>query len=196
MEKAKGAAERGTGRSATRIHDGTPSPRLADLGVTKKQSSQWQKLADLGRRDGLRTRLAAILEAGALTLPGGAIPSPTSLPAPWRHSQAVEFHHQKSRDTGGAAVPRPRKYHTEEERREAARQSQRTYVEANRELVLAAGPLHGRTLRTRPACEFATKFPRTPVREIILPPDRAKECRNEDRRCSEAQGLRGGHHAA
>jgi hypothetical protein len=38
--------------------------------------------------------------------------------------------------TGGAAVPRP-KYQTEEERREAARQTQRKYVEANREAINA-----------------------------------------------------------
>jgi hypothetical protein len=34
-------------------------------------------------------------------------------------------------------VPRPKKYHTEEERREAIRQSQRKYVEANREAINA-----------------------------------------------------------
>jgi len=34
-------------------------------------------------------------------------------------------------------VPRPKKYHTEEERREAASQSHRKYVEANREAIRA-----------------------------------------------------------
>jgi hypothetical protein len=34
-------------------------------------------------------------------------------------------------------VSRPNKYHTEEERREAARQSHRKYVEANREAIRA-----------------------------------------------------------
>jgi hypothetical protein len=34
-------------------------------------------------------------------------------------------------------VGRPKKYHTEEERREAARQSQRTYYDANREAISA-----------------------------------------------------------
>jgi hypothetical protein len=34
-------------------------------------------------------------------------------------------------------VPRPKKYHTEEERREAARQSQRKYLEANRAAINA-----------------------------------------------------------
>jgi len=34
-----------------------------------------------------------------------------------------------------AAVGRPRKYATEEERREAVRQSQRKYFEANREAI-------------------------------------------------------------
>jgi hypothetical protein len=32
-------------------------------------------------------------------------------------------------------MPRPKKYHTEEERREAARQSHRKYREANREVI-------------------------------------------------------------
>ena len=34
-------------------------------------------------------------------------------------------------------MPMPKKYHTEEERREAARQSHRKYVEANREAIRA-----------------------------------------------------------
>ena len=34
-------------------------------------------------------------------------------------------------------MPRPKKYHTEEERREAIRQSQRKYFEANREAIRA-----------------------------------------------------------
>jgi hypothetical protein len=34
-------------------------------------------------------------------------------------------------------VPRPRKYHTDEERREAIRQSHRKYREANREAIKA-----------------------------------------------------------
>lgn len=46
MEKAKGAAEKGTGRGTTRSLGGTAS-RLSDLGVSRKQSAQWQKLADV-----------------------------------------------------------------------------------------------------------------------------------------------------
>ena len=34
-------------------------------------------------------------------------------------------------------MPRPKKYHTEEERREAVRQSQRKYYDANREAISA-----------------------------------------------------------
>ena len=34
-------------------------------------------------------------------------------------------------------MPTPKKYHTDEERREAARESQRKYVEANREAINA-----------------------------------------------------------
>ena len=42
-EKAKGAREPGTNRGVTRSGDTTAS--LADLGITKDQSSQWQRLA-------------------------------------------------------------------------------------------------------------------------------------------------------
>jgi hypothetical protein len=45
MAKAKGAAEPGTNRGTTRSSDATAS--LAELGVSKDQSSQWQKLADV-----------------------------------------------------------------------------------------------------------------------------------------------------
>lgn len=45
MEKAKGAREPGTNRGMTRSDDATAS--LSDLGITKDQSSQWQKLADV-----------------------------------------------------------------------------------------------------------------------------------------------------
>jgi hypothetical protein len=44
MEKAKGAREPGTGRGTTRSPEGTAS-KLNDLGISKKQSSNWQKLA-------------------------------------------------------------------------------------------------------------------------------------------------------
>ena len=49
MEKAKGARERGTERGTTRSHDVTASAgqTLDDLGVSKRQSSDWQKLAKL-----------------------------------------------------------------------------------------------------------------------------------------------------
>jgi hypothetical protein len=53
------------------------------------------------------------------------------------HPQAVVFQLQNAGNTGGAAVPRPKKYHSEEERREAVRQSRRKYVEANRGAIRA-----------------------------------------------------------
>jgi hypothetical protein len=53
------------------------------------------------------------------------------------HSQAVVFQHQNAGNTGGAAVPRPKKYHTEEERREARRQSYRKHYLAHREAITA-----------------------------------------------------------
>jgi hypothetical protein len=45
MEKAKGAAEPGTDRGSTRSPDATASKTLADLGISKGQSSRWQRLA-------------------------------------------------------------------------------------------------------------------------------------------------------
>jgi hypothetical protein len=48
MEKAKGAREPGTERGMTRSDVTTASqPTLRDLGITKDQSSQWLKLADV-----------------------------------------------------------------------------------------------------------------------------------------------------
>jgi hypothetical protein len=44
MEKAKGAREPGTNRGTTRSCGDTASPTLAELGITKAQSSLWQKL--------------------------------------------------------------------------------------------------------------------------------------------------------
>ena len=53
------------------------------------------------------------------------------------HPQAVVFHHQNAGNTGGAAVARPRKYRTEEERREARRQRNRKHYLAHREAIRA-----------------------------------------------------------
>jgi hypothetical protein len=43
MDKAKGAREPGTNRGSTRSCEGTAST-LDDLGISKNQSSQWQKM--------------------------------------------------------------------------------------------------------------------------------------------------------
>ena len=47
MEKAKGGRPKKTGAKTAPVSE----PGLADLGVTKKQSSQWQKLADVPLKD-------------------------------------------------------------------------------------------------------------------------------------------------
>jgi hypothetical protein len=44
-DKAKGAAEPGTNRGTTRSRDDTASLTLRELGISKKQSSTWQRLA-------------------------------------------------------------------------------------------------------------------------------------------------------
>jgi hypothetical protein len=49
MRKAKGARERGTNRGATRSPEATAS--LADFGISKKQSANWQRLADISEDD-------------------------------------------------------------------------------------------------------------------------------------------------
>jgi len=47
MDKAKGATEPGTNRGTTRSDDTTASKTLSEMGVTKDQSSKWQKLAEV-----------------------------------------------------------------------------------------------------------------------------------------------------
>jgi hypothetical protein len=54
MEKARGAREPGTNRGVTRSAAPTAST-LADLGISKDQSSNWQKLAKVPE-DALRGR--------------------------------------------------------------------------------------------------------------------------------------------
>jgi len=49
-EKAKGARGSGSNQHEVRSHD-TTAPRLDDLGISKSQSSQWQRLADIPDED-------------------------------------------------------------------------------------------------------------------------------------------------
>jgi hypothetical protein len=48
MKKAKAS---GSNQHEERSHSTTAPPRLSDLGITKDQSSQWQKLADVPQED-------------------------------------------------------------------------------------------------------------------------------------------------
>jgi hypothetical protein len=57
LEKAKGAAVPGTNRGTTRSDDATASPKtLAELGITKQQSSDWQGWACGKKKPGLLGR--------------------------------------------------------------------------------------------------------------------------------------------
>jgi hypothetical protein len=47
MDKAKGAREPGTKRGTTPSPKGSASKTAKQLGITHKQSSKWQKLADV-----------------------------------------------------------------------------------------------------------------------------------------------------
>ena len=51
------------------------------------------------------------------------------------HPQAVVLHHQNTGNTGEAALAPPKKYHTDEERREARLEGYRKYYKANREAI-------------------------------------------------------------
>jgi hypothetical protein len=51
LEKAKGAIEPGTNRGLTPSHAATASKPLADLGISRTQSSRWQKLAAIPDAD-------------------------------------------------------------------------------------------------------------------------------------------------
>src|SRR5262249_31529313 len=50
MEKAKGSQGSGSNQHEVRSHDAT-APTLSDLGITKSQSSRWQKLAAIPEAD-------------------------------------------------------------------------------------------------------------------------------------------------
>jgi hypothetical protein len=55
--------------------------------------------------------------------------------APGTHPQAVVLHHQNTGNSGEAALAPPKKYHTDEERREARLEGYRKYYKANREAI-------------------------------------------------------------
>lgn len=87
---AQGAREPGTNRGATRSDDATAS--LADLGISKQQSSDWQKLADIPDEDFER----AVREPGATTaglIAAHAEPKPTQCDpsALWLWGRLLDF---------------------------------------------------------------------------------------------------------
>lgn len=95
-EKAKGAQGNpgGQGARIVRSSDATPQKTLADWGITKDQSSKWQKLADvpeeifereLAKKDKPAT-LEAILEAAA-----PKPPKPVSDDAVWLWGRLRDF---------------------------------------------------------------------------------------------------------
>ena len=86
------------------------------------------------------------------------------------HPQAVVFRHQNTGNTGGAAVARPKKYRTEKERREARRQSQRKYFEANREAIRAR-QAERRDRQRRAAMKAVRKATQTSPFERYLRPN-------------------------
>jgi hypothetical protein len=66
MEKNKGGAEKGVGRrgvnNAVAPNDRIPPAKLSDLGITKTQSSNWQRLGALSEED-FEQKIAETLEA-------------------------------------------------------------------------------------------------------------------------------------
>jgi len=75
-------------------------------------------------------------------------------------------------------VPRPKKYHTEEERREGARQSHRKYFTANREAIYARRAK--RAKREQAAVEAVQKGPSAPSPQGELEDPRAAFLRRRD----------------
>jgi hypothetical protein len=102
MEKAKGAREPGSNRGMTRSDAATASKTLGDLGITKDQSSQWQRLADVPE-DTFEAALAGPVKPTTtwIITGAGAKPRPVSTQALWLWGRLEEFKRQAlDRDPG------------------------------------------------------------------------------------------------
>ena len=67
MEKNRGAEGTGSNQHEVRSHDVTAPPKLADLGITKNESSRWQKLAGVSDESFEHAVAAAKEVAGEVT---------------------------------------------------------------------------------------------------------------------------------
>jgi hypothetical protein len=99
-QKAKGASESGTNRGTTRSQTATASKKLDDIGISKDQSSRWQKLAAIPDDDfertfakpGQKPSTAGIIAAN--TPPPEKKLSPIDPRAVWLWGRLLDFERQ------------------------------------------------------------------------------------------------------
>ena len=80
LEKNKGARGSGSNQHELRSHDAT-TPRLADLGLNKSQSSRWQQLAGIARDD-FEDLVAKAQQKASAAVDRAQQPKPKSKPKP------------------------------------------------------------------------------------------------------------------